>query len=101
MSPAPNGTNRPAACRETYRLIIVRKNVIVSDPRQGQLLETYRDFFYITNDEALTTEEVVFSANHRCQQENVLAELKAVRALHAPVDNLTSNQAYMLAKSLA
>jgi len=43
----------------------------------------------------------VFGANRRCQQENILAQLKAVRALHAPLDNLISNNAYMLIVSLA
>lgn len=92
---------RPAACRETYRLIVVRKELIVSEPRQGLLFDEYRYFFYITNDTKLATEEVVFSANDRCQQENILAQLNAVRSLHAPVDNLTSNEAYMLMTSLA
>lgn len=92
---------RPTACRHTYRMVVVRKNLMVNDPRQGRLFEDYRYFFYITNDTALTTEEVVFSANDRCQQENLLAQLNAVRALHAPVDNLTSNEAYMLMTSLA
>jgi hypothetical protein len=92
---------QPTACRHTHRMVVVRKNVLVSDPRQGRLFEDYRYFFYITNDETLKTEEVVFSANDRCQQENVLAQLKAVRALHAPVNNLTSNEAYMLMTALA
>ena len=34
-------------------------------------------------------------------QENLIAQLGAQRALHAPVDNLTSNWAYMLMTSLA
>ena len=42
------------------------------------------------------------SANNRCNQENLLAQLKGgVRALRAPVDNLLSNGAYMLMTSLA
>jgi hypothetical protein len=92
---------RPAACRQTYRLIIVRKDLIVSEPRQGRLFDDYRYFFYITNDAVMTAEQVVFSANNRCQQENILAQLNAVRSLHAPVDNLISNEAYMLMTSLA
>lgn len=92
---------RPAACRHKYRLVVVRKNLIVSEPRQGRLFNDYRYFFYITNDAQSTAEEIVFSANQRCQQENILAQLKAVRALHAPVDNLTSNEAYMLMTALA
>ena len=92
---------QPTACRNPYRMVVVRKNLIVSEPRQGQLFETYRYFFYITNSPTMTTEGVVFSANDRCQQENILAQLNAVRSLHAPVDNLTSNEAYMLMTSLA
>lgn len=33
---------RPTACRTTYRLVIVRKNLQVSEPRQGALFEDYR-----------------------------------------------------------
>lgn len=92
---------RPVACRTKYRLVIVRKNQSVFDPQQGRLFETYCYFFYITNDWDSTPQQIVFSANDRCQQENVIAQLAAVRALHAPVDNLTSNGAYMLMTSLA
>lgn len=92
---------RPVACRTTYRLVIVRKNLRVYDPQQGRLFETYRYFFYLTNDWESTPQEIVFSANDRCQQENVIAQLAAVRALHAPVDNLLSNGAYMLMTALA
>jgi hypothetical protein len=90
---------RPTACRTTYRLVIVRKNLEVSE--QGVLFADYRYFLYLTNDWRSTPEQIVFSANQRCQQENVLAQLKDVRALHAPVDNLTSNEAYMVMTSLA
>ena len=92
---------RPAACKNTYRLVIVRKNLRVSEPKQDRLFEDYRYFFYLTNDWESTPEEVVFSANDRCQQENILAQLAALRALHAPVDNLLSNGAYMLLTALA
>ena len=44
----------------------------------------------------------MFSANQRCNQENVIEQLKnGVRALHSPVDNLNSNWAYMVMASLA
>jgi hypothetical protein len=46
--------------------------------------------------------EIVFQANGRCQQENLLAQLHSgVRALQAPVDNLVSNWAYMVMTALA
>ena len=94
-------TYRPDACSHTYRLIIVQKNLKVREAGQKQLLDDYRYFFYLTNDWVSTPEEIVFDANDRCQQENVLAQLNAVRALHAPLDNLLSNNAYMLITSLA
>jgi hypothetical protein len=92
---------RPVACRHTYRLIILQKNLEVREPRQQQLFDDYRYFLYLTNDWDSTPEEIVFNANDRCQQENILAQLNAVRALHAPLDNLLSNNAYMLITSLA
>jgi hypothetical protein len=96
---------RPGACKRDYRLIIVMKNLEVRDPRQKKqqlrLLDDYRYFLYLTNDWKSTPQEIVFDANDRCQQENILAQLNAVRALHAPLDNLLSNNAYMLITSLA
>jgi hypothetical protein len=92
---------RPVACKHTYRLIVVRKNLRVHKPRQGRLFNDYKYFIYITNDWERTPEQIVFSANDRCNQENHVAQLKDLRALHAPVDNLLSNEAYMLMTSLA
>ncbi len=92
---------RPVACRTTYRVVIVRKNLRVKEPKQGRLFETYRYFFYITNDWESTPQAIVLSANDRCQQENLISQLAAVRALHAPLDNLRSNEAYMLMTALA
>jgi hypothetical protein len=90
---------RPVACRHTYRLIILHKILEVREQRQ--LFDDYKYFLYLTNDWESTPEEIVFRANDRCQQENILAQLNAVRALHAPLDNLLSNNAYMLITSLA
>jgi Transposase DDE domain group 1 len=92
---------RPVACEHTYRLVILRKNLQVSEPRQQRLFDDYTYFLYLTNDWDSTPQEIVFDANDRCQQENILAQLNAVRALHAPLDNLLSNHAYMLITSLA
>jgi hypothetical protein len=92
---------RPVACRKRYRLIVLRKRVGV-DKGQLRLFEEYRYFFSITNDRKLTAEEVVSSANDRCDQENLIAQLKSgVRALSTPVDDLVSNWAYMVMGSLA
>jgi hypothetical protein len=99
---------RPPGCKHTYRLVIVRKNLEVREakdpkqPQQQRLFPDYRYFIYITNDWDSTPEQIVFSANDRCQQENLVAQLKGgLRSLAAPVDNLLSNWAYMLMTALA
>jgi Transposase DDE domain group 1 len=92
---------RPTACDKTYRMVVVRKNISVAKGERV-LFPNERYFFYITNERECTAAEVVFEANDRCNQENHIAQLKgAVRALHAPVDNLESNWAYMLMTALA
>jgi hypothetical protein len=92
---------RPAACRQTYRMVVVRKNLSVE---QGErlLFDRVVYFFYLTNDWVSEPAEVVFTANDRCDQENLLAQLHTgVRALHAPVNTLESNWAYMVMTALA
>ncbi len=92
---------QPAACKKSYRMIVVRKK-LGTDKGQMRLFEEYRYFFYITNDREMSAEEVVFSANDRCNQENLISQLKSgVHALTTPVDNLVSNWAYMVMASLA
>src|SRR5262249_51926051 len=92
---------RPTACRTTYRMVVVRKNLSVARGEQV-LFDDVRYFFYITNDWVSEAAEVVFCANDRCDQENLLAQLYGgVRALRAPVDNLVSNWAYMVMTALA
>ena len=92
---------RPTVCRKDYRVVVVRKNLSVEKGEQV-LFDDVRYFFYITNDLTLAAEEVVFLANDRCNQENLIAQLKGgVRALAAPVDSLESNWAYMVMASLA
>jgi hypothetical protein len=92
---------QPTACRENYRMVVVRKNL--SKMKGEQLLfDDVRYFFYITNDWASEANEIVFLANDRCDQENLLAQLHSgVRALRAPLDNLVSNWAYMVMTALA
>lgn len=91
----------PTACRKTYRVIVLRKNVAI-EKGQSRLFDDYRYFFYITNDGESSAQELVLSANDRCDQENLIEQLKnGVRSLSAPVDNLLSNWAYMVMTSLA
>jgi hypothetical protein len=92
---------RPGHCKRDYRMIALRKTISV---RKGdtELRVEQRYFFYITNDCKMPAREVVFQANDRCDQENLIEQLKnGVRAMHAPLDNLHSNWAYMVIASLA
>jgi Transposase DDE domain group 1 len=95
---------RPVACRKEYRLVVVRKN-ITREKGERRLFDEIRYFFYITNEWVLDSDEIVLGpkgGNGRCQQENLIQQLHSgVRALHAPVDNLVSNWAYMVMTSLA
>ena len=92
---------RPTACDKTYRMIVVRKNLSI-EKGEHVLFDKIVYFFYITNDRESTAQAVVFSCNDRCNQENVIEQLKnGPRAFRAPVDNLYSNWAYMLMASLA
>jgi hypothetical protein len=92
---------RPVECDRPYRMIVLRKN-ISHEKGQRRLFDEIRYFFYITNDWAIDAEDVVFEANNRCDQENLIAQLAGgVRALSAPVDNLLSNWAFMVMTSLA
>src|SRR4029077_12849687 len=92
---------RPSACRKSYRMVVVRKNLSVEKGEQV-LFPDERYFFYITNERDCTRDQVVYEANDRCNQENLIAQLKGgCRALRAPVDDLESNWAYMLMTALA
>jgi hypothetical protein len=92
---------RPMKCKRDYRVVVVWKDL---DAYRGQkkLFDDARCFFYLTNDEEKSAEAIVFDANDRCNQENLLAQLKGgVRSLTAPVDSLLANWAYMVMGSLA
>ena len=91
----------PTKCDKTYRVIAAWKDLVVTKG-QMKLFNDAKCFFYITNDWDTPAEEIVFTANGRCDQENLIGQLKSgVRSLSAPVDNLTSNWAYMVMASLA
>ncbi len=92
---------QPSKCKRSYRVIALRKNITV-ERGDLALFDEIRYFFYITNDRVMSPAEVVFESNQRCNQENLIEQLKnGVRALHAPVNNLYANWAYMVTASLA
>jgi hypothetical protein len=92
---------RPTACATTYRMVVIRKHI--SREKGEQVLSPeVRYFFYLTNDRDLSAADVVFEANDRCNQENLLAQLHGgVRALQAPVNTLEGNWAWMVMTALA
>jgi hypothetical protein len=92
---------KPGKCSRAYRLVIVRKNIRV-EKGQDFLFPEIRYFFYITNRRDLTWDQVVQQAHERCNQENVIAQLKGgVNAMRIPVNDLESNWAYMVMAALA
>ena len=92
---------KPTKCKKSYRLIICRKSIDV-EMGQEKLWSEYRCFFFITNDRTTPAEQLVLQANGRCDQENLIEQLKnGVNAMKLPVDNLISNWAYMVMASLA
>ncbi|HEX7668793.1 MAG TPA: IS1380 family transposase [Polyangiaceae bacterium] len=93
--------HKPAKAKKTYRIVVLRK-YIVEERGQLTLSEDFRYFFYVTNDRTLTQAEVIAESNARCNQENLIEQLKnGVRALHAPANTLNANWAYMVIASLA
>ena len=92
---------RPTACATPYRMVVVRKNISV-EQGDHRLFDQIRYFFYLTNDEETAAAAVVFLANDRCTQENLIDQLKhGVGAMRMPVDTLLSNWAYMVMAALA
>ena len=72
---------QPTACAQEYRMVVVRKN-ISKEKGEVRLHDEVRFFFYLTNDWVSDPNEIVFVANDRCDQENLLAQLHSgVRAI--------------------
>jgi hypothetical protein len=92
---------RPARCQKTYDLVILKKNLSV-ERGEKVLFDDIRYFFYLTTRTDLTPVEVVDLANGRCDQENVIEQVKnGVNAMRMPVNDLLSNWAYMVMAALA
>lgn len=93
--------HKPSKCERTYRVVALRKNISVKKGEEV-LIPEIRYFFYITNNTELTCDEVVHQARARCNEENLIGQLKSgVHALHAPVNTLVANWAYMVMAALA
>ena len=92
---------RPGKCKKDYRVVVVRKNISV-EKGEAHLFDEIRYFFYITTRRDMSAIELVQFAHERCDQENLIAQLKGgINALRMPVNDLNSNWAYMVMASLA
>jgi hypothetical protein len=92
---------RPVKCRKPYRVVAVRKNLTIERGERA-LFDDIRYFFYITNNREASCAEIVAEANARCDQENLIEQLKnGVKALRMPGHDLDSNWAYMVMAALA
>ncbi len=94
---------KPTKSKKEYRLVILRKNISV-EKGDEHLFDDIVYHFYVTNvsDAKLSTQDVVYESNNRCNQENLIEQLKnGVRATRLPVGEFTANWAYMIIGALA
>jgi Transposase DDE domain group 1 len=92
---------QPGKCRRAYRVVVLRKNISRSRG-ENVLFDEIRYFFYITTYTDKTPAQIVELANDRCDQENVIGQLKSgINALRVPLYDLVSNWAYMVIAALA
>lgn len=94
---------QPSACKKPYRLVIVRKTIYVTEGLFEKVALETRYFFSLSNEAAtLSAEQVIREARQRCNQENLIAQLKGgVKALTMPLGDLTANWAYAVIAALA
>lgn len=94
---------RPRKSQKTYRMIVLRKRIRVTEG-QLRLDDDILYFFYVTNvsKSRLSTADVVHENNARCQQENVIEQLKnGVQATRLPVREFYANWTYLVIAALA
>lgn len=90
---------QPTACTRAYRMVVVRKHLEIT--HKGVITYQTRYLFYITNDRIRAPHALVRFANARCNQENIIGQLKSgLGALRCPTNTLASNWAYMICASL-
>jgi hypothetical protein len=82
-------------------VVVLRKKLVV-EKGQLWLFQPDRYFFYINSDRTTPASEIVLLANDRCDQEDLIAQLKGdVEASAMPVGDPVSNWSYMVMASLA
>jgi hypothetical protein len=96
-------TYTPSCSDKTYRMIVLRK-IIRAEKHQQLLFRETRYHFYVANvtENVLSTRAVVAEANARCNQENLIEQLKnGVQGMRMASDGLVSNWAYLVIAALA
>lgn len=94
---------RPVKCGRSYRMVVLRKRIHVKEG-QKRLFDRVDYFFYVCNVPAqeLPAPQAVYESNGRCNQENVIEQLKnGVEAMRMPSDTLESNWVYLVIASQA
>jgi len=80
------------------RLVVVRKNISVQKGERV-LFEDIKYFFYITNHTDYRAQQIVALANERCDQENVIEQLKnGINAMRMS-ETLTNQLRRLMVKS--
>ena len=96
---------RPSWSKDkSYRLVAIRKKLKITNDKKN-LFEGadygYEYRFLITNDENLEAAEVVHVLYGRCNQENLIQQLKnELEALRMPTGSFVANSAFMLVGQL-
>ncbi len=81
-------------------MVLLRKSITI-EKRKKRIWDKIRYFFYITNRRELAWYEVLEDANQRCNQENVIEQLKnGGNAIRVPVHDLESNRACIVMAAL-
>jgi hypothetical protein len=94
---------RPKKCRETYRLVILRKTIKVTQD-QHLLEPEVRFFFYLSNlpRTSHSAAAIVAESNQRCDQENLIEQLKnQIQTMRMPTKSFLANWTYMAIGCLA
>jgi hypothetical protein len=92
---------RPARSERTYRLIVRRQRI--EESAQGALFELWRYRYVLTNlPKSVSTEDAVRETYRRCDQENVIEQLRGgVAAMRMPTGSLLANHAFLVCARLA
>lgn len=88
---------QPTQCERPYRIVVLEKTIRI-EKGQALLIPETRYFFYVTNatKKAISARRVIRHANERCDQENIIAQLKnGVHAMRMPCDTLLANDIYL------